>query len=845
MGLQTDYMNIDRKIRRRMLEIFLEDYDQIYVLDLVRDRIERIWAKRTDEAVDSLFSGTYSDFHRAYCHTIVDPSYNVWREKAGSIERIRNTLGTQDTVSISYPLADGTWRRIDGWVLEREGDQAVSVLFCVLSMERIEEQQKSDRYKGEQTDAYIQSLRSDIARGLRLSSAASADTVGTFEIDLTRDMVVNGDIRRQELFYHEPGVDIPGALPEHVASWAQRIQPPTRDQFSKLVQRDVLLAMYERGEREVSLDYKVFDRSGAGVYLRETLILSTDDLTGNVIATCVMRDVTGQKRTEEQNLKRMEVIEGLSREYDSVFFVELETEEYEIFRLSSRIRQLYGKCFVPGYQETLEEMAKWCVFSHDREYFLRLLSPGNIRRMLGEHRTYDFNFRCGPGASPVYYRGKVVRLGGMEGEPTRVLLGFANIQEERRVELQQRSLLENALRQARNADTAKSAFLSNMSHDIRTPMNAIVGFTEIALAHLDEPDKVRDSLRKIRTASSHLLQLVGDVLDISRIESGRLDLEERPCDLMEVLESVSDIIQPQAEQKGLQFTVDVERHMETHVYCDQLRVTQVLLNLLSNAVKYTPEGGQVQLSLRETEGAPQGYMGVEIRVRDNGIGMSVQFQEKLFEPFERERNTTVSRVMGSGLGMPICKSIVESMGGTIQVESRPGVGSTFTVVLALRLQEGQEKHHREERYNPLVRLFGKYKQRAPISPVRLKGCRILLVEDNDLNREIAAEMIEEEGLLVTHAGDGREAVDILMRSDPGEYAAVLMDIQMPVMDGYEATHWIRALQDPVNAEIPIIAMTANAFDEDVRHCREAGMDAYIGKPVEGAAVRYVLQRVLT
>ncbi len=843
--MKTDYSSIDVKIRRRMLEFFLDDYDQVYVLDLENDRIERLWEKRPNPALDTLLSSSYTELHRAYCRTLVDPAYAVWREEAWSLDKIRETLRNQDSIAISYPMADGAWRQIDGWALERRDGEAVSALFCVLSQERQAVLEREESLTGEQKEASIQSLRNTISRGMRLSSAVMADTVATYELDITRNMVVGGDSRRPEIFYPVPGVNIPGPLPDHAATWGQRIQPPVRERFEKLVRQDVLLSMFEKGETEAVLEYKVYDQTGAEVYLQETLRLSTDELTGHVMAACLMRDITRQKHTEEQNLQRMEVIEALTREYDSVFFVDLDADSYEIFRVRDNIRKLYGRCFVSGYVDTVEEFANWCVFPHDRENFMRRLAPEELRKVLKQNLAYSMIFRCGPGASPVYYRGRIVRLGGLEDKLNRILIGFANIQEERRIEIQQRSLLENALRQARNADSAKSTFLSNMSHDIRTPMNAIVGFTEIAQAHLDDPEKLQDSLRKIRTASSHLLHLVGNVLDFSRIESGRLDLEERPSDLREILSGVTDIIQQQVEQKGLTFLTDLDSRMNTYVYCDQLRITQVLINLLSNAVKYTPPGGIVELTIRETEDAPQGYMGIEIRVRDTGIGMSQQFQEKLFEPFERERNTTVSRVMGSGLGMPICKSIVESMGGRIQVESRPGAGSTFTVELALRLQEEAGNHHATDEYNPLVRLFGRYAQRAPISPVRLKDRRILLVEDNDLNREIAAEILEEDGIRVTNAADGREAVDILMRSDPGEYDAVLMDIQMPVMDGYEAAHWIRALQDPVNAEIPIIAMTANAFDEDVRRCRDAGMDAYIGKPVEVAAVKYVLQRVMT
>ena len=840
---------IDERIRERMLQIFIDYYEQIYVVDLVRDGIERIWAKGDLQAVDVLFGNQYTAFHQAYCRTLVDPAYAVWREQEGSIENIRETLRGQDSVTISYPMADGTWRRIDGWVLERSLGEAMSVLFCVLDRERTEEDGQAEAQSGERAQAYIQSLRNDIARGMRINSFLFEEVVASYEMDITRGLIVSGEARYPDVFYHVPGVDIPGPLEIHAASWAERIQPPEDREFRELVQRDRLLSLYEQGEREKVLEYRVFDLHGREIYLRETLRLGTDEMTGNVMATCVLRDITSQKRTEQENLQRMEIIEGLTREYESVFVVDLPADSYQMFRCKERIRKLYGKCFRKSYEESVEEFAKWGIYSHDRERFLRELHPDTIRKALRNREGHYFTFRGGPASAPLYYRAKVVRIGSGTGPAERVLVGFANIEEERRLEVQQQSLLENALRQARNADSAKSTFLSNMSHDIRTPMNAIIGFTEIAEAHMDDPVRLADSLSKIRTAGHHLLNLVGNVLDMSRIESGRLELEERPCDLREILGGVTDIIQQQAESSGLTFSLDLDPKLPVHVYCDRLRFTQVLLNLLSNAVKYTPSGGKMQLAVRQTPDAPAGYTGLEIRVRDTGIGMSAQFQEKLFEPFERENNTTVSRVMGSGLGMTICKSIVDTMGGTIRVESRPGAGSTFTVDLALRLPGEKEdetvppQDSNIRNWKVQVELFGR-EDAVPIPTEQLKGLEILLVEDNALNREIAAEMLQEEGYKVDYAENGKEAVDKIIRSRDHQYAAVLMDIQMPVMDGYEATHWIRDLHDPWNAELPIIAMTANAFDEDVRKCRTAGMDAYIAKPVSGSAINYVLRRVI-
>ena len=512
--------------------------------------------------------------------------------------------------------------------------------------------------------------------------------------------------------------------------------------------------------------------------------------------------------------------------------------------------------------------------------------------------------------------------------------------------------LQVAVEKAENANRAKSTFLSNMSHDIRTPMNAIIGFTTLALSNIDDTDRVKDYLGKTLASSNHLLSLINDVLDMSRIESGKIHLEEVEVNLSDVLHDLKTIVSGQIYAKQLELYMDVMDVTDEDVYCDKTRLNQILLNLLSNAIKFTPAGGTVSVRVRQLAGKVRGCGQYEFRIKDNGIGMSQEFAQKIFEPFERERTSTVSRIQGTGLGMAITKNIVDMMGGTIEVQTAQGKGTEFTVCVPMRAQTEQrpvEKITELEGLKALVvdddfntcdsvtKMLVKVGMRAEwtlsgkeavlrarqsiemsdvyhayiidwrlpdmngievtrqirslhddtpiiiltaydwsdieveakaagvtafcakpmfISDLRetlmsalgqkpadavqrllpeknadFKGKHILLVEDNELNREIAQEILREYGFLVDSAENGAVAVEKVSTAAPGSYDLVLMDVQMPIMDGYTATRKIRALDDPARAKLPILAMTANAFDEDRRNALESGMNGFLSKPI--------------
>lgn len=383
---------------------------------------------------------------------------------------------------------------------------------------------------------------------------------------------------------------------------------------------------------------------------------------------------------------------------------------------------------------------------------------------------------------------------------------------------------------AESANEAKTIFLNNMSHDIRTPMNAILGFTDILEKELDKPEKAAVTLKKIKSSGKYLLEIINNVLDMARIESGKATLNEDFNDLYSPSNDISIIFEAELRKKNLILdkSIDITHR---YVMMDSLKIAQICMNLLSNAIKYTPEGGTITVNFSELPSERPGYGTYVMRVADNGIGMSEEFQETIFDAFTRERNTTQSKVIGTGLGMSVVKKLVELMHGTIEVESELGKGTTFTVAIEHKIVENPED-------------YIKHNQEQEAGHVDFTNKRILLAEDNELNAEIAMAVLEEEGFKVEHAEDGVVCVDMLNKAEAGYYDIILMDVQMPNLNGYAATGMIRKLHDKVKAQIPILAMTANAFDEDKKQALAAGMDGFCTKPIDVEQLNRELARVL-
>ena len=596
-------------------------------------------------------------------------------------------------------------------------------------------------------------------------------------------------------------------------------------------------ATLENAGDSVSFEYGVRHTDGTILHVIGSAKLVEQD--GELFYQRFLLDYSDQKREEEIRERRQQsFIRALSEDHLVMCSFDLDTGEGELLRISDEaddeLRDIFGGELT--YEDALNKYVSQRVLPEDQETLHEALVREKVLAELEERKRCTVMFRSLVDGVMGYRQATLVRAGSWAddaGDDHFMVLGLRNVDRETREEIERKEQLEEALQRANRANEAKSLFLSNMSHDIRTPMNAIIGFTTLATNHLDDVDRVADYLEKIQTSSAHLLDLINDILDMSRIESGKASLEEKPCNLAEIMERLSSIVQPEVDAKGLTYAVDLSNLRDSLVMCDELKVKQVLLNILGNAVKFTPSGGTVSLVVNQVPSAIEGRDDYTITIADSGIGMDEAFIEHIFDPFERERTSTLSGTQGTGLGMAIARRLVDMMDGSIEVTSVKGEGSTFAVTLPLtRLANPAEHGHDDAR-------------RAPRElSERLRGLRILLVDDNMLNREIATTLLEDAGFEVDQAIDGRDAIDRLSTADPGHYQLVLMDIQMPVMNGYEAAAIVRSMDDPVLSRIPILAVTADAFDEDRQKALDSGMDGHIAKPIEIDDLLSALEGVL-
>ena len=657
-----------------------------------------------------------------------------------------------------------------------------------------------------------------------------------------------------------------------------------------------------------------------------------------LIALIVHRSRDALRRRDTEILYRDELFTRLSRNVDDVFLM-MDAETSRVDYVSPNIERLLG---VPLEQVQQDIRALRALHpkdspDHDKNFFAGI--------QCGEQCEWNADFAHQQNGERRWFH--IVAMGSEVAGRTKYILVMSDRTADRKIN----QALSEAVAAAEAASRAKSTFLSNMSHDIRTPMNAIIGFTTLAVSNIDNQERVKDYLTKTLSSSRHLLALINDILDMSRIESGKLQLEETEVNLPEMLHDIKTIVSGQIHAKQLELYMDALDVTDEDVYCDRTRMGQILLNLLSNAIKFTPAGGTVSVRVRQLAGTVRDCAQYEFRVRDNGIGMSPEFAQKIFEPFERERTSTVSRIQGTGLGMAITRNIVEMMGGTIKVQTEKNRGTEFIICLPLRVQTGTRREEKiaelaglkalvvDDDFNTcdsVAKLLTRVGMRAEwtlsgreavlrarqsielgdpcrayiidwrlpdmngievtrqirslnddtpiiiltaydwsdiegeakaagvtafcskpmfLSDLRdtlltaightqtaaqdilpgknadFRGRHILLVEDNELNREIAVAILHEYGFLVDTAENGAVAVEKIRTSDPGRYDLVLMDVQMPVMDGCTATRRIRALEDPVRAAVPIVAMTANVFEEERKRAFDCGMNGFLSKPI--------------
>ena len=544
-----------------------------------------------------------------------------------------------------------------------------------------------------------------------------------------------------------------------------------------------------------------------------------------------------EKRSILQDQKRLRVINALGHAYSSISLVNLKTEEIEILKSSENMKpDQKGDVLSKAHQE---ELIRQVIAEPFQEAYWKFVDISTVTKRLEERETLSFTART---VDERWMTMIIVPQGyDKDGKLCTVLVANRDVTEEKEREIAQDRNLRNALAAAEHANRAKTVFLNNMSHDIRTPMNAVIGFTALATAHIDNKELVLDYLKKIHISGQHLLSLINDVLDMSRIENGSVRIEYTVVHLPDILHDLKTIIQESVHSKQQELYIDTQDVLHEDIITDKLRLTQVLLNISSNAVKFTPVGGTVNIRVSEKPCRRDGCTTVVFSVKDNGIGMSPEFREQVFDSFTREHTVTENGIGGTGLGMAITKNIVDMLGGTIQVESEVGRGTEFTVMLECEISGTTVKEEPDpEQREPLKN--EKQKIRAEIQR-RYEGKKVLLVEDNELNREIATAIMEEIGLDVDCVEDGTDAVNIMSSVEGRKYDLIFMDIQMPKMDGYTATREIRTLNDPKCANIPIIAMTANAFEEDRKKAIKAGMNAHIAKPISADIILENLERM--
>ena len=573
----------------------------------------------------------------------------------------------------------------------------------------------------------------------------------------------------------------------------------------------------ESGPRHYRVDLiRVFMPGG-----RTGVIMGFKDVDEDVRHRKAMQQALedAQRATEEYRLAAAErltyekVAQALAGDYIGIYIVDPDTERFVEYSATKEYSELgvekSGDDFFSLSRRNMERL----IFAEDRERFLGTFYKEKVMSILERDGSFTMKYRLMAGETSFWVSMKATLLQDEDGR--HLIIGLNNIDAQMKRELEYRQHVAEARTKARND------FLANMSHDIRTPMNAIVGYTNIAKDHIDEPGTVTNALEKIGSSSHFLLSLINDILDISKIESGKMQINRAPCDLRDIFRRIEDITALQARNKSLiiSYRHDSVRHCS--VNADELRIEQVLVNIVSNAIKYTPEGKTVDL-IAEEEPAEENRYHYRFIVRDTGIGISEDYLPHLFESFTREEKSTVNKIQGTGLGLAITAKVVELMGGTISVKSTVGEGSEFTVDLEL---ESLEEHQAEEFESGLF---------------DFSGCRVLLVEDNDINAEIACMILSQYGIAVERAENGQAGLEQVQKHVGGYYNAVLMDIQMPVMNGYEATRAIRALEGEHYQALPIIAMSANAYDEDVKACLAAGMNAHIAKPFSPEALAKLL-----
>jgi len=523
--------------------------------------------------------------------------------------------------------------------------------------------------------------------------------------------------------------------------------------------------------------------------------------------------------------QRLRVIEGLCTEYETLYYVDARRDVGIPYVLTDKLPEEFRTNFMlqeMPYTKLFYEYIDSIVAPNQREYLKSQTDLKLVTEKLKENNLYRINYEVPYEGKMLHFQIFIARV----GEPHEQIWAFRSIEETVEEQIKQHRILVDALNEAKKAEQAKSNFLFNMSHDIRTPMNAILGFNTIAEKNIENKEIARDALKKAKNSGEHMLNIINNVLDMARIGSGKLELNREVVNFSELVEKLKEMFIHDMAQKDINFNANFTINTPM-IYSDSLRISQIIINLLSNALKFTNPGGTITFQVSELKSPDDNKAYFQVRIEDTGIGMSETFQKHLFNAFEREYNTTQSGVQGTGLGLAITKNLVNLLGGSLTYNSMVGVGTEFTFTF-----KADKAGNAEVKSQETITLLPE-----------LKGKRILVVEDNMINREIARELLEDEGFIIEEAEDGTIAVKMLESKEKGYYEFVLMDVQMPIMNGYTATRKIRGSDNVDIADIPIIAMTANAFSEDRKNAFDAGMNEHVAKPLDLDILIQVLNKV--
>lgn len=604
------------------------------------------------------------------------------------------------------------------------------------------------------------------------------------------------------------------------------------DKFS----RERLISLLENnGSDEFIVRWKA---DGDKLLYMKNKITPFTDSNGQKKLIIGIEDVSAEHEYEQRLSEQFAIVNGLSQDYEYVDCLTLGSDcesdtVYQYYNRFDVLNRLSEWNNTTSLTTRLKIMHDTLVYEPDRNAFLAQTSREKILNSLQKDKAYYVNFRVCLDDIIHFAQIKFTPIKDSDGKIIKLVIAYSNMDEPMRQQKEQHDRLAKALQDAEHASQAKSSFLFNMSHDIRTPMNAIIGFTAIALEHADNPDRVRDSLNKVNVSSKQLLNLINDVLDMARIESGKVVPEFHPISITDIAKELMDMIR-ETDDKNLNIETDFSSIRHPYVLADELHLNRVLTNILSNSIKYTEKGGTIRYSIIEKPGDNEDYNSYDFVIEDTGIGMSAEFLEHIFDEFERANTSTASGVQGTGLGMAITHELVELMGGTIQIASELNVGTRTTITLSLKSIAAPDKGSEDISLDTSV----------------LTGKKVLLVEDGVLNREIVKDILTEKyDMIVDEAENGEIAVDkfrnALYAGKNAYYDIILMDIQMPVMNGYEATKVIRTLIRDEGTHVPIIAMTANAFEEDKQRALDNGMNAHMAKPLDPYTLGQLMVTFLT